>query len=301
MQIFITGGTGFIGTHLAQTLLEADHSLTILSRSPRKSTRPGLTYIQGDPLQPGKWQSIAAGHDAVINLAGASLFRPWTAGNKRLFRESRIRTTANIADALSRKESSAAVLISASAVGYYGDRGDEELDEGSPPGVDFLARLAGEWEEEAEKCAAAGIRVVRCRFGVVLGPDGGALAKMIPVFKLGLGSPLGPGDQWFSWIHIDDLIAAIVFLLDHGEISGPVNCTAPNPVTNRQLTGALAAALHRPAFLPAVPACLIRLAAGEGSQLLLNSQKVMPRVLMEKGFVHACPDIHSALDRIVHR
>lgn len=301
MQIFITGGTGFIGTHLVKSLLDAGHRLTVLSRSARESSLPGLAYFQGDPVQPGEWQTIAAGHDAVINLAGASLFRPWTEKNRRRFRESRIRTTANIAEAFARRESAASVLISASAIGYYGNRGDEELDEHSPPGVDFLARLAGEWEEQAEKCSAAGARVVRCRFGVVLGPDGGALAKMIPVFKLGLGSPLGPGDQWFSWIHIHDLTAILSFLLSSNEISGAVNCTAPNPVTNREMTRALAAAVHRPALLPAVPACLIRTVLGDSSQLLLNSQKVMPRVLRERGFVHSFPDIQSALGQILHR
>jgi uncharacterized protein len=301
MQIFITGGTGFIGTHLVQKLLDAGHRLTVLSRSTRKSSRPGLAYIQGDPGQSGEWQAVAARHDAVINLAGASLFRPWTKKNKRLFRESRIRTTANITEALSRTESAVSVLLSASAIGYYGNRGDEELDEQSPPGDDFLARLAGEWEKQAEQCSTFNVRVVRCRFGIVLGPGGGALQKMIPVFKLGLGSPLGPGDQWFSWIHIHDLTAILSFLLSNNEISGAVNCTAPNPVTNREMTRALAAAVHRPALLPAVPACLVRTVLGDSSQLLLNSQKVMPRVLRERGFVHSFPDIQSALDQILNR
>ncbi|MDW7773912.1 MAG: TIGR01777 family oxidoreductase [Desulfobulbaceae bacterium] len=301
MRIFITGGTGFVGSHLVQTLLQADHQLTILSRSGGTSSRPGLDYLKDDPAKPGEWQAIAAGHDAVINLAGASLFRPWTEKNKRMIRDSRILTTANISEALSRKEARASVLISASAVGYYGDRGNTELDEKAPPGSDFLARLAVEWEEQAEKCSAAGVRVVRCRFGIVLGADGGALEKMMPVFKLGLGTPLGPGDQWVSWIHIHDLVTILSYLLNTEKASGAINCTAPSPVTQKGMTSALADALHRPAFLPAVPAFVLKTVLGESSQMVLNSQKVVPGVLLEQGFSFTYPDMPSALRQIVTR
>jgi hypothetical protein len=301
MQIFMTGGTGFIGSRLTENLLQAGHGVTVLSRSARESSRTGLTFVEGDPRKPGKWQETAADHDAVINLAGASLFRPWTEKNKRLFRESRILTTANLAEALTREDSRVSLLASASAIGFYGDRGDEKLDEQAPPGDDFLASLAVDWEEEANKCAGAGIRVVITRFGIVLGEDGGALDKMIPVFKLGLGSPLGPGDQWFSWIHIQDLLTIFTFILDHEELQGPVNCTAPNPVTNRELTRALAKALHRPLILPAVPSFLIKGVLGEGSQMLLNSQRVLPLLLQEKGFTHSYPVIQSALEQVVGR
>jgi len=300
MQIFITGGTGFIGGHLVETLLASGHRITILSRRFRASSRSGLAYFEGNPQNKGPWQEIAAEHDAVINLAGANLFRQWTEKNKELIRESRIRTTAHIAQALSRKRNGTSVLISASAVGYYGDRQDEVVDEQSLPGDDFLARVAVDWEKEAEKSSAYGVRVVRCRFGVVLGRDGGALAKMIPAFKLGLGSPLGPGSQWFSWIHIDDLVGIISLALQDGGLQGAVNCTAPNPVTNRVLTKSLAAALHRPAFLPAVPAIVLKAVLGESSQMVLDSQRVVPRVMMDRGFTFAFPDIQSALENIVN-
>ena len=301
MHIFLTGGTGFIGSHLVQRLLSADHCLTIITRSTRQSSRPGLTYLQGDPRKPGKWQEVLAEHDAVINLAGASLFRPWTEKNKRLIRDSRLATTAAITEALSREKSAATVLINASAIGYYGDRGDIELDEQADSGNDFLADLSVDWEREAEKNAAFDIRVVRCRFGIVLGPGGGALAKMLPVFKWGLGSPLGSGNQWFSWIHLHDLISIILFLLERRELSGPVNCTAPNPVTNKELTRTLAAALHRPAFLPAIPSFVLKAAMGESSRMLLASQKVMPRRLLEHGFNFTYANLESALEQIINQ
>lgn len=299
MHIFITGGTGFIGGHLRKNLLSAGHRLTILTRSAGQSSLPGVAYLQGDPREPGPWQEIAAGHEAIINLAGASIFRPWTERNKHLVRDSRIRTTANIVAALASGSSSVSVLISASAIGYYGDRGDEELTETASPGNDFLARLAADWEQEAQKCASSGVRVVRCRFGIVLGPDGGALAKMKPAFSLGLGCPLGSGDQWFSWIHIRDLISILSFVLNHRELSGAVNCTAPGPVTNRQLTDELASALHRPAFLPPVPSFLLRTILGEGAQVVLDSQRVVPRVLQDQGFPFSFPELRSALRDIM--
>ncbi len=300
MQIFITGGTGFVGGHLVKKLLAGDHRLTVLSRSARQSSTPGLTYIQGDSTKAGEWQKTAAGHDAVINLAGASIFRLWTEKNKRLIRESRIRTTANISAALAGDSSRTSVLISTSAVGYYGDRGDEVLDEEAKPGHDFLARLAVDWEKEAQKCASADVRVVCCRFGIILGPDGGALEKMMPPFKLGLGCPLGPGDQWFSWIHVDDLVSIISSLLNRQELSGPVNCMAPKPVTNRELTRELARALRRPVFLPAVPTFLLRMLLGKNAQMVLDSQRVMPRVLLNHGFNFTYPNLQAALRQIIN-
>lgn len=301
MQIFMTGGTGFIGGHLVDSFLSDGHSVTVLTRRAKSSSRTGLVYFEGDPQNKGPWQEVVADHDAVVNLAGANLFRPWTEKNKELIRESRVKTTANIAQALSRKKNGTSVLISASAVGYYGDRNDEELDEHSQPGNDFLAGVAVDWEKEAEKSEAHGVRVVRCRFGVVFGPDGGALAKMMLPFKLGLGSPLGPGTQWFSWIHIDDLVRIISFLMDNETIRGPVNCTAPNPVTNRELTKALARALHRPAFLPAVPAIVLKAVLGENARMVLDSQRVLPKILRDQGFTFDFPELYPALQDIVDR
>lgn len=299
MQIFITGGTGFIGSHLVERLLAEGHCLTVLTRSASESAREELAYLEGDPRQPGEWQKVAAAHDAVINLAGASIFQPWTEKNKQVIRDSRILTTRHIAEALLESTNGCKLLINASAVGYYGDRGDEELDEQEPPGNDFLARIAVDWEKEAERCSAGGVRVVLCRFGVVLGEDGGALAKMVPAFKLGLASPLGPGEQWFPWVHINDLVSILIFALNNRDLSGPVNCVAPQPVTNRQMTRALAKALHRPAFLPAVPAFLLKTVLGESAELVLNSHKVVPRKLQEHNYDFAYQDIQTAFRELV--
>lgn len=301
MKIFLSGGTGFIGSHLTKKLLEEKHSLTVLSRSNRRSHQPGMTFLQGDPTRSGPWQEAVARHDAVINLAGASIFRRWSEGNKKRIRESRLLTTANICEAAAGERSLVKVLINASAVGYYGARGDETLDEESGPGEGFLAEVCRGWERETQRCSARGVRVVRCRFGIVLGPDGGALSMMTPIFTLGLGSPLGTGNQWFSWIHLDDLIHVFRFILANETIDGPVNCTSPNPVTNREFTKALARALHRPAFLPAAPSFLLKMVLGEFSSVLLTGQKVMPRVLQQQGYIFGYPEVDTALRQIMSR
>jgi uncharacterized protein (TIGR01777 family) len=255
----------------------------------------GTKSLEGDPTRPGPWQDEAARHDTFINLAGASIFSRWTKQQKALIRESRMATTRHLVDAVERRKGSPATLFSTSAVGYYGFTGDEELTEECPAGDDFLAGVAAEWEREAKKAEASGARVVITRFGIVLGPGGGALGQMIPLFRWGLGSPLGSGRQWFSWIHIDDLCRVFLFLMEHTEIAGPVNCTAPMPVTNRGLTRALAAALSRPVILPPVPAAVIRVVLGEFSQVLVRGQRVVPGRLMNAGFDFEHPDIEGAV------
>ncbi len=225
MKILMTGGTGFIGPRLAARLVQDGHEVTILVRPSEERARvsPGASFLEGDPTQKGAWQEAIRKQDAVINLAGASIFSRWTDQQKREMRESRISTTRNIIEAIETAQGKTFILFSTSAVGYYGFHEDEELTESSPPGNDFLATLAVEWEGEALKAWAKGARVVITRFGIVLGPGGGALSQMIPVFKRFAGGPIGNGRQWFSWVHMSDLSEAFIFLLKHPELSGPVN------------------------------------------------------------------------------
>lgn len=300
MKILITGGTGFVGTQLTSHLLQDGNEVTILTRSRKEPAREGSgrSYLQGDPTQKGAWQEAIRDHDVIINLAGASIFSRWTDEHKKAIRESRVSTTRNIVEGIPSDSSRKMTLFSTSAVGYYGFHGDEELAEDSPPGEDFLARIAAEWEGEALKAQGKGARVVITRFGIVLGDKGGALGQMIPLFKKYIGGPIGSGKQWFSWVHIEDLAEAFVFLVKHPEISGPVNLCSPNPVRNKDLAKALGKTLHRPSILPA-PAFMVKLVLGEFGSVILEGQRVIPRKLMEKGFVFQYPDINKALQGII--
>ena len=263
MKILITGGTGFVGQQLTSRFVQEGHEVTILSRSSKGSGEvpKQVSYLIGDPTRKGSWQDSVPAHDIIINLAGASIFSKWSDEYKKLLRESRILTTRNIVEGIPSNPDNPIALFSTSAVGYYGFHGDEELDEDSPPGNDFLARLAVEWEEEALKAREKGARVIITRFGIVLGEKGGALGQMIPLFKKFIGGPIGSGKQWFSWVHIKDLAGAFVFLMEHPEFSGPANVCSPNPVKNKDLARALGKALHRPAFLPA-PGFMIKTGVG---------------------------------------
>ena len=298
MKIFLTGGTGFVGKGLTKELVQSGHEVTLLTRSLRKfgSKPPAVSLIEGDPTQKGEWQESVGGHEIIINLAGASIFTRWTKERKQILRESRILTTRNIVDALD--GGSIKTFFSTSAIGYYGFHEDEELNEASLPGADFLAQLALDWEKEALRAQDLGIRVVLTRFGIVLGEDGGALGQMIPMFKKYVGGPLGSGRQWFSWIHLEDLVQAFLFLVDHPEISGAVNFTAPNPVRNKELAAALGKILNRPAFMPA-PGFMLRWVLGEFGSILLKGQKVLPQKLLQNGFRFRYPTIDKALEAIV--
>lgn len=300
MKILITGGTGFVGTQLTSRFIREGNEVTILTRSLKRSGEAprGISYLQGDPTQKGSWQEAIENYDAIINLAGASIFERWTEEHKRAIRESRITTTRNIVEGMSSDRGKQMTLFSTSAVGYYGFHGDEEITEESPPGTDWLAKVAVEWEGEALKARAKGARVVITRFGIVLGEKGGALGQMIPLFKKFIGGPIGSGKQWFSWVHINDLAEAFVFLMKHPEISGSVNVCAPNPVRNKDLAKALGKALHRPSFMPA-PGFMIKRVLGEFGSVILEGQRVIPRRLLENGFVFQYPDIEKALKRIV--
>jgi uncharacterized protein len=300
MKILITGGTGFVGTRLTTRLFQDGHAVTILTRSLKgaKESPPGISYIEGDPTKKGPWQEAIKNHDAVINLAGASIFSKWTEEHKKAIRDSRVNTTRNIIEGIPFQPEKRFTFFSTSAVGYYGFCGDEQLIEDSPPGSDFLAMIAMEWEREAFKSKDKGARVVITRFGIVMGEKGGALSQMIPLFKKYIGGPIGSGKQWFSWVHIKDLAEAFAFLIKHPEISGPVNVCSPNPVRNRDLAGALGKALHRPSFFPA-PGFMVKLVLGEFGSVILKGQRVIPKRLLDSGFAFQYPDIDKALQGIV--
>ncbi len=300
MKFLITGGTGFVGKQLTSRLLREGYEVTVLTRSLKDTqvTHPQISYLQGDPTQKGPWQEKVSHHDAVINLAGASIFAKWTEEHKKAIRESRIKTTKNIVEAIPAPLSHSFTLFSASAVGYYGFTKDEELTEESPPGNDFLAQVAKEWEDEALQARNKGVRVVISRFGIVLGEKGGALGQMVPLFKKYLGGPIGDGNQWFSWIHIKDLAEAFIFLSKQPTLSGPFNFCAPNPVRNKELAKALGKVLNKPSFMPA-PGFLVKLVLGEFGSVILKGQRVIPRRLLDKGFQFQYPHLEKALQDIL--
>jgi len=301
MRVFITGGSGFVGTSIIRQLVGRGEEVTVLTRKVSKKRKPprGVSFLEADPTREGPWQEQVAGHDTFINLAGASIFRRWTGEAKQVIRDSRLLTTRNLVSALEARKGKDTVLLSTSAVGYYGFHGDEFLDEASPSGKDFLALLARDWEAEALRAEKFGVRVILCRFGIVMGLGGGALSQMVPLFQKGLGSPLGSGNQWFSWIHEQDLVNSFLFLLDRGELSGPVNFTAPEPVTNRAFTMALGRALGRPTFLPAVPGFVLKMIKGEFGTVLLKGQRVIPKKLLDAGFRFQFPAVEDALRDLV--
>lgn len=298
MKILITGGLGFVGTQLSVRLLERGHQVTVVDRSPEPHAHMPLevSYVSGDTTLKGAWQEEVAYQDGVINLAGASIFRRWNEETKKVIYDSRVLTTHNVVEAMSKEK--ATVLCSTSAVGYYGFRGDEEITEDDSPGDDFLASICVDWENEARKAADKGVRVAITRFGIVLGKTGGALGQMIPAFKKFVGGPLGNGNQWFSWIHMEDLLKAFMFVFENREISGPVNFCSPNPVRNRDLAKALGKILSRPSFLT-TPGFMLRLVLGEFGSVLLEGQRVIPSKLLNHGFSFSYPNITGALEEVI--
>ena len=299
MDIFLTGGTGFVGGFLTRELAAQGHSITILTRKkdPPASPSDRIRFVTGDPKQEGPWMAEVARHDWIINLAGASISTKWTDEAKRVLYDSRVLTTRHLVAALARGDRRQ-LFCSTSAPGYYGPRGEEELTEASPPGRDFLAELARDWEAEALKAQDLGVRTVVTRFGVVLGRGGGMLEQLVPLFNKFVGGPVGSGEQWLSWIHHQDLVRAFLFLPDHPELTGPVNFSSPNSVRNRDFAKALGRVLGRPAFLPA-PAFMLRLILGEFAEAVLTGQKVAPQKLLAAGFQFLFPTIDQALENIL--
>lgn len=296
MKIFIAGGTGFVGMNLIKTILAERHEIYVLARSEKKkSFLPAqANIIIGNPLEKGPWQNEVNKADAIINLTGANIFARWTPKIKKLIHDSRTVSTRNIVEAFSSKVDKTTTFINASAAGYYGFCGDEEKYEDAPAGTDFLAQVCVDWEAEAKRAIAKGVRVITTRFGVVLGENGGALAKMLPSFRLGIAGKIGHGQQWFPWIHIDDLCNAILFLINRHEISGPVNLCAPHPVRNIELTKTLGKILHRPTLFP-LPRFVAKLVLGELASVVFEGNKMMPRVLAQAGFSFRYPSIEDAL------
>ena len=299
MRAIVTGGTGLVGRRLLPRL---ENPAVLSRRAADAAAGLGLgreVVFAWDPQREPAPAEALENVDTVFHLAGESVAEGrWTAAKKARIRDSRVVGTRNLVATLCQEDRPPRVLVSASAVGYYGDRGDEVLDETAPPGSDFLAEVSVDWEREAMAASDAGIRVVTLRIGIVLSGDGGALAKMRTPFRLGLGSPLGNGRQWMSWIHIDDLVGLLLLAAEREDLQGPLNATAPNPVTNQDFTQALGQALHRPTLLPAVPAPLLRLAVGELSTVLLASVRAVPRRAEAAGYEFAYPHLDQALQQV---
>lgn len=305
MRVFVTGGTGLVGRRLIGRLRERGDEMVLLSRRPDAARQlgSGVRVVEGDPMKAGPWMDAVGDCDAVVHLAGENVFaRRWSESFKTLLRDSRIQGTKHVAEALLRKpiraDGTPRTLVSASAIGYYGAHGDEELTEDSPPGNDFLARLCIDWEKEARAVEPAGIRCAQVRVGVVLDREGGALAQMLLPFRLFAGGPVGNGRQFVSWIHHADLVGLFLLALDSAEARGPINGTAPRPVTNRDFSTALGRALHRPSFFP-TPRFALRLVLGEVADVVASGQRVLPRRAQQLGYTFQYPDVDTALRQIL--
>ena len=288
MKVAISGGTGFVGTHLVPALLARGDEVTLL-------VRPQTNLSRVDPRVKRGTIDVATlrGQEAIVNLAGAGVMdERWTPERLDVLRESRIATTRNLVE----HAKDARVFVSASAVGYYGMRtDDDEIDESAPPGDDVLARICVDWENEARKSTA---RVAMARIGIVLGRGGGALARLVPMFRRFVGGPLGSGKQWWPWIHVDDVVGSILFAIDHDDFSGPFNATAPNPVTMNALAKTLGEVLHRPSFMRA-PAPALRLALGDSAEVLLTGQRALPKKLLAAGYEFKHADLREAIETAI--
>jgi uncharacterized protein (TIGR01777 family) len=293
MKCIISGGRGFIGSRLSTSLLRHGHQVAIWSR-----TLDGENAFQWDPMAGEPSQASLSGVDVVIHLAGEPVAQRWTDDAKRRIRDSRVLGTRRLVEAISKLRQKPAVLVCASAVGFYGSRGDEQLIESAAPGSGFLADICQEWEHGAEAAAKLGLRVVKIRTGIALGRDGGALAAMLPVFRFFAGGSFGSGRQWMPWIHVDDLVEMFRFAIEN-PISGALNGTAPNPVTNSQFTVELAHALHRPAFLR-IPAFALETLLGEMSVAVLGSQRAYPAAAQALGFNWRYAELGEALRNLLN-
>ncbi len=296
MKYIVSGGTGFIGKRLVDALLADHHYVSVWSRKPGIEKRPAVGSFYWDPVHGEPAEESINGFDCIVHLAGEPVAQRWTAEVKRKIRDSRVIGTRNLVKAISRAKQRPATLVCASAIGYYGARGDEIVDESSGPGTGFLAEVCQEWEREADRATALGVRVTKIRVGIVLGPEGGALKAMLPAFESYAGGRLGSGKQWMSWIHIDDMVAMFRAAIQNPE-AAVWNGTAPNPVTNAQFTADLGTALGKPALLQ-VPPFALKLLLGEMAQVVLTGVRALPKAPQAAGFVWKFPSLPGALASI---
>ena len=296
MRLVITGATGFIGRALCDKLLAQGHALILFTRgSPRDANTGTKRWLHWTPGTVREWDVALDGADGVINLAGEPIAeRKWTQTQRRRIEKSRIDGTHSLVQACAKAKQRPQFLINASAVGYYGPHGDEMITEEIAPGNDFLSVLCRDWEEEAKKAEELGMRVVRLRIGIVLGHGGGALGKMAQPFKYFVGGALGSGQQWMSWIHLEDLVGLILQTIDDSRTTGPVNATAPNPVRNKEFCQTLGKVMHRPCWA-SVPGFALRMALGDMAEMLLTGQRVIPAVAEKSGYRFRYPTLEPAL------
>jgi uncharacterized protein (TIGR01777 family) len=298
MKILVTGATGLIGRNLSRSLSSAGHRVVGLSRSPERA-REAPEMFKWDPLSGPPPAEALKGVEAVVHLAGEPIAaRRWTDDQKKRIRDSRVISTRHLVEGMRAAKPSPAVFVAGSAVGFYGDTGDSPADESAPAGKGFLSEICREWEAEAERARDLSVRVVMVRTGVVLSPDDGALKKMLPAFKMGVAGPLASGRQWFPWIHIDDIVGIFEHAIFTPAMSGPANGVAPESVTNAEFTRQLARVLRRPAFL-AAPEFALRLIMGEMADVLLASQRVIPRAALDSGYSFKYPLLAGALEDLL--
>jgi uncharacterized protein (TIGR01777 family) len=298
MKIALTGASGFIGRRLISRLVLDGHSVHALGRR-RPSGSPAISFSVWDAREGGAVPAEALRDaKAIVHLAGEPVAQRWNTDVKTRIMESRVQGTKAIVDAVAASRDRPETLVCASAIGFYGDRGEEILDEASSPGTGFLPEVCLAWEREARAAGNLGLRVVMVRIGIVLGKEGGALKKMLPPFRMGIGGPIASGQQWMSWIHVEDLVEIILFALGREQVFGPVNATAPNPVRNKEFSKALGVALGRPAILP-TPAFALKMMLGEAASVVVASQRVVPAVLERTGFTFRYSEVADALRNAV--
>lgn len=299
MRITLTGGSGFIGRRLAAVLHSRGHQLHLLGRSPKRGLPASAQFTIWDAATVPPPPAAIEGADVIVHLAGESVAQRWTNEVKRRIRASRIDSTNLLTQGIAAAQRKPSALVCASAVGYYGDRGEEQVTESSKPGEGFLPEVCIDWENAALAARGLGLRVALLRTGIVLHHEGGALRQMLPPFKWGVGGRLGSGEQWMSWIHMDDMVNLYVHAIESASAQGPLNAASPNPVRNSEFTQALARAVRRPAILP-VPAAAIKLLFGEMSIIVLGGQRVLPQATEQSGFAFRHTAIGPTLDQLLN-
>jgi uncharacterized protein (TIGR01777 family) len=306
MRVFVTGGTGMVGSRLIRELRKRSDEVVVLTRRPevaRQRLDPACRLLEGDSMQAGPWLAEVEACDAVIHLAGENIFgRRWNVEFKDLLMQSRVQSTRHVVEALGRapkrQDGSPKILVNASAIGYYGPHGEEELTETSPPGNDYLAQICIAWEREAQAATPLGVRLAILRIGIVLDGREGALPRMLVPFKLFVGGPVGTGKQYMSWVHLDDMVGLCLLALDNPGANGPLNATAPDPVPNREFARAIGQVLGRPSFFR-TPGFMLRLGLGEVAEVITTGQRVLPRRAQELGYTFRFPEVQGALRNIL--